>query len=261
MCLIVLARHGHPRYPLVVVANRDEFHGRPAQEAHWWADPSGVLAGRDLQAGGTWMGVDRRGRFAAVTNYREGVRDPAPRSRGELTLDFLRAPVAPRPYLQGIASRASLYGGFSLLAGDVEQMFYFSNRGQQVQAVGDGIHTLSNHVLNTPWPKAELARLKLGHALLAPQLDVVDLLAVLGDRQPFEDHELPTTGVGIELERVLSPPFILSAEYGTRCTSVFLVDVEGRCTYAERSFIPNGKSTGLVLHEFELPVGGSRTGC
>jgi len=258
MCLIVLARHYHPRYPLVVVANRDEFHGRPAAQAHWWSDAEGILAGRDLQAGGTWMGVDRRGRFAAVTNYREGAHAAAPRSRGDLPLDFLRDTVAPYAYLQDVSSRASLYGGFSLLVGSVGELFYFSNRQKLIQTVDPGIHTLSNHVLNTPWPKAELARLKLGHALLAPQLEVEDLLAVLADRQPFEDHELPTTGVGIELERVLSPPFILGDEYGTRCTSVYMVDARGRATYAEQSFLPGGKSTGLVLYEFEVPVIGAR---
>lgn len=251
MCLIVLARNYHPRYPLVVVANRDEFHHRSARQAGWWEEHPGVLGGRDLQAGGMWMGVNSAGRWAAVTNYREGVRETAPRSRGDLPLHYLSAPQSTGEYLKALAPRAMEYGGFSLLAGDVNRLWYFSNRGQAAQEVPEGIHTLSNHILDTPWPKAELARLKLAHALRSSTVMVEDLLAVLADRQPFEDHELPMTGIGIELERVLSPPFIAGEEYGTRCTTVLMVDAQGRCAYGEQSFLPGGDKGAFALFEFQ----------
>src|SRR5690606_12894758 len=198
MCLLVFARHSHPHYPLVVVANRDELHARPARIAGWWPEHPAVLAGRDLQAGGTWMGVNLAGCWGAVTNYRDGVREPALRSRGELVTDFLSAEQEPRAYLDAVARRGGDYGGFSLLVGDLVNLYCYSNRATGIQQVSSGIHTLSNHLLDTPWPKAELARLKLGRALRKSTLALEDLLAVLADAEPFADHELPATGVGIE---------------------------------------------------------------
>ncbi|MGD9660103.1 MAG: NRDE family protein [Porticoccaceae bacterium] len=252
MCLLVFARNRHPDYPLVVVANRDEFHRRPSQQAHWWPQCPSVLAGRDLEAGGTWMGVDTNGRWAAVTNYREGKREPAPRSRGELPADYLTGRSSPEVYASSLAKAASAYAGFNLLVGDLEQVCYFSNRKRSVETIPDGIHTLSNHLLNTPWPKAELARLKLAQALRAPSLEVETLFAVLADSQPFDDHELPVTGVGLELERTLSPPFIVGEEYGTRGTTVLMMDKRGQLVYAEQGFLPGGARGELMLQEFSV---------
>jgi len=252
MCLLVFARNSHPDYPLIVVANRDEFHRRPSQQLHWWPEYPSVLAGRDLDAGGTWMGVDTRGRWAAVTNYREGHKDSAPRSRGELTANYLKGGLPPETYAASLSKVASAYAGFNLLVGDADQLCYFSNRKSGVEKIDDGIHTLSNHVLNTPWPKAELARLKLAHALRTPRLEVEALFTVLADTQPFEDHELPVTGVGLELERTLSPPFIVGEEYGTCCTTVLMLDRAGDLVYAEQSFLPGGHKGELRLQEFTL---------
>ncbi len=252
MCLLVFARHSHPHYPLVVVANRDELHARPARIAGWWPEHPAVLAGHDLQAGGTWMGVNLAGCWGAVTNYRDGVREPALRSRGELVTDFLSAEQEPRAYLDAVARRGGDYGGFSLLVGDVENLYCYSNRATGIQQVSSGIHTLSNHLLDTPWPKAELARLKLGRALRKSTLALEDLLAVLADAEPFADHELPATGVGIELERVLSPPFITGGEYGTRCTTVLMVDRDGNAVYGEQSFAPGGVKGELALYDFPI---------
>ena len=250
MCLIVLARQCHPRYPLVVVANRDEYHAREADQAHWWPD-EGLLAGRDRRAGGTWMGVDKRGRWAAVTNFREGGGEPAPRSRGEIPVAYLGGLDGPREYLEGVRCRAGEYAGFCTLAGDLSGLYFFSNRGAGTEAVPDGIHTLSNHLLDTPWPKAELARLNLGRALRSDRLELEALLAVLAGDQPFADHELPVTGIGMEMERVLSPPFIAGDAYGTRCTTVLTVDSQGRCCFAEQSFGPGGHRGKLALFEFD----------
>lgn len=250
MCLIAMALEHHPRYPLVVVANRDEHHLRPTSHAHWWPGHANILAGKDLQAGGTWMGINAQARWAAITNYREGVSTPAPRTRGELPIHYLAGGGSPREYLDEIIPRVGEYGGFSLLLGKGSQVYYFSNRSSGVKKVAPGIHTLGNHLLDTPWPKAELARLKLSQALRMPELQVEDLLEVLASDIPFEDHELPVTGVGIALERVLSPPFIKGEEYGTRCTSVLLYDRNGTVTFAEQSFLPHGLKHRLVLYEF-----------
>lgn len=253
MCLIVFARQCHPRYPLVVVANRDEHHQRPSQPVHWWSEPPGLLAGRDLEAGGLWLGVTQNGRWAAVTNYREGAANPKAagkvlKSRGELGLNFLAGRDSAENFLANLKAQA--YGGFNLLLGEGDTLHYFSNRGGEAQVVPVGIHSLSNHLLDTPWPKAELAKLKLAHALHAPQLEVEALLHVLAESHPFEDHELPVTGVGIELERVLSPPFIVGDSYGTRCTTVLLVDNDGRVVFAEQSFLPGGIKSGFVMFDF-----------
>lgn len=251
MCLIVLARNRHPRYPLVVVANRDEFHRRRAEQLHWWPGDD-LLAGRDCQAGGTWMATDRRGRWAAVTNYRDGVPEVAPRSRGEIPLGYLRGAESPRDYLAALAVRGGEYGGFCAFAGSADALFFYSNRGEQIEEVPAGTHTLSNHLLNTPWPKSELARVNLNRLLKRERLEVEELFAVLADHQPFEDHQLPSTGVSPEFERVLSPPFIVGEEYGTRCTTVLLVDSNGCCCVAEQSFRPGGIRGKLALFEFDI---------
>lgn len=239
----------------MVVANRDEYYDRASEPLDWWGS-TGVLAGRDLQAGGTWMGAALQGRWAAVTNFREKREAPAPLSRGELVAGFLHYETAPHSYLEQVQARADSYGGFNLLVGTLQatnpQLFCYSNRRGQALPVGDGIHTLSNHLLDTPWPKAELARLKLGRVLRDEELTLEALLAVLADREHFADHELPVTGVGIEMERVLSPPFIVAEGYGTRCTTVLMVDNLGNITFAEQSYLPEGEKGPLALHEFKV---------
>lgn len=257
MCLLVLARHRHPDYPLVVVANRDEYHAREAERAHWWSGRPSMLAGRDCRAGGAWMGVDTRGRWAAVTNYRDGNYEPAPRSRGDLVTGFLKGAMEPREYLESVSERADEYAGFSLLAGDARRLYCYSNRSRNISAVGDGIHTLSNHLLDTPWPKSDRAHLKLELLLHKSSLEIEELMAVLGDSEPFADHQLPVTGVGLEMERVLSPPFIKGGDYGTRCTSVLLISRSGEAVFAEQGFGPHGARGELSLFEFSLESEGS----
>ncbi|MCK9563757.1 MAG: NRDE family protein [Bacteroidales bacterium] len=250
MCLIVFAWRTHPRYPLVLVANRDEFYDRPATPAHWWPDVPGLLAGRDESAGGTWLAAGDRGRWAAVTNYREGRPLPGKRSRGELPVAFVGGAESPAAFAAGLGARGAGYGGFNLLAGDADTLAWTSNRKAGHQLVAPGIHTLSNHLLNTPWPKAELVRLKLQHLLHADDFALEELFAVLADRAPFDDHSLPVTGVGLEKERVLSPPFIVSDGYGTRCTTVLLVDGEGRMLFAEQSFVAGERAGDTIVHRF-----------
>lgn len=249
MCLIVFAWQTHPRYPLVLVANRDEFYGRPTTPAHWWPDVPGLLAGRDESAGGTWLAVGERGRWAAVTNYREGSPVPGMRSRGVLPVDFVSGSESPVAFAAGLGARGAEYGGFNLLAGDADTLTWASNRRVGHQVVAPGIHTLSNHLLNTPWPKAELVRLKLQHLLHADDFALEELLAVLADRTPFDDRSLPVTGVGLETERVLSSPFIVSDDYGTRCTTVLLVDSSGQMLFAEQSFVAGERVGDPVVYK------------
>lgn len=243
MCLIVLAFQSHPRYPLIVVANRDEYYERPAAAADFWADTPGILAGRDLEAGGTWFGVNKHGRWSAVTNFRGGGQK-GELSRGELPTNFLaereRGPV---DYLGRVLAQGARYNGFSLLVGDAEQLAYGNNLGCEVEQLNAGIYTLSNDRLDTPWPKSELARRMLVQAIDASELRSEDLLRVLASRDCFPDGHLPDTGVGIEMERTLSPPFIVAETYGTRCTTVLMIDNTGELTFAEQSFL-HGKPLG-----------------
>jgi uncharacterized protein with NRDE domain len=246
MCLITLAFKNHAHYPLIVVANRDESYNRPTAPAQFWSDHGDLLAGRDLEAGGTWFGVNRGGRWAAVTNFRGG-GSAGDLSRGELPTNYLRnrAPEGEQ-YFAEVLARGSRYNGFNLLVGTIDELKYCNNLNNQSMSLSPGIYTLSNDLLDTPWPKAELARKKLYEAIAASTLDAESLVDVLASRQCFPDGRLPNTGVGIEMERTLSPPFIVSHDYGTRCTTVLLMDNRGRVEFAEQTFL-HGKPIGDIL--------------
>jgi uncharacterized protein with NRDE domain len=248
--LIVLAWKARAGLPLVVAANRDEWRERPTQPAHWWADHPELFAGRDLQAGGTWMGVTRSGRFAAVTNF----RDPADkrstaRSRGGLVSDYLLSTEAPRAWLTRLAPHAGEYNGFNLILGDGNQLWYFGSREGEARAIAPGIHGLSNHLLDEPWPKVERARLAMEEALKeddpAPRL-----FRALADRQGVPDADLPRTGVGIEWERRLAAPLITGADYGTRASTVLTVASGGTVRFEERTREADGEVSGIVRESF-----------
>jgi uncharacterized protein with NRDE domain len=251
MCLILVARDAHPDYALVVAANRDEFYERPTAPAARWEDAPDVLGGRDLQAGGTWLGIDRAGRFAAVTNYRQGRREaPAPRSRGLLVSDFLTTPVATRAYLERVRRDGDLYNGFNLIAGDAGELLYFSNRGGPPRALPPGIYGLSNHLLDTPWPKVTATKGALEVLLARDASELIPgLFDLLADQRQAEDHRLPSTGVSLEWERLLSAAFIVSDGYGTRSSTVVLVGRDGRILFEERTFSAGGRPGGTVSHE------------
>ncbi|MGD8379024.1 MAG: NRDE family protein [Gammaproteobacteria bacterium] len=242
MCLLVFAWKVHPEYPLVFAGNRDEFHQRPTRAADYWPDHPGVLAGRDEEAGGTWLGVRKGGHFAVVTNFREaGANTPAGApSRGELPLVWLEGTLSP----DRIAARADQYAGFNLIVGNPEQMWYVSNRDTTPVRIPPGYHGLSNHLLDTPWPKVIRSRERL-QASLDPSAepDVEALFELLGDTTPASDHELPDTGLPRELERKVSAPFVLDPRYGTRCSTVVLMDRQGELFFEERGFAPDGAQT------------------
>jgi uncharacterized protein with NRDE domain len=254
MCLILLAWHAHPGYPLVFAGNRDEAYERPSAPAGFWEDEGELYGGRDLDQGGTWLGLRRNGRFAAVTNYRDGpARKPAPRSRGHLTLGFLRGGDDPESYLAKIAPDAALYGGFTLLAGDGERLFSFSNRGGGIDALSAGVHGLSNHLINTPWPKIVQGKRRLSALLGAGEEQLVQgLFAALAERTVAGDAELPDTGVGATRERELSPAFIAGERYGTRASTVVLVDRAGGVRFFERRFGALGTPLGETDCRFGL---------
>jgi uncharacterized protein with NRDE domain len=254
MCLIVFALACHPRYRLVLAANRDEYYDRPAEPLDWWHDASGVLAGRDRLAGGTWLGVTAGGRLAAVTNYRDPRRHVhGLPSRGNLVAEFLRGEVAAADYSALLVREGVRYNGFNLLYGDGGGLHYFSNRGDTWGPVPPGVHGLSNHLLDTPWPKVQAAKARLAELLERDRLEPEELVAILGDRTPFPDEGLPDTGVGLERERLLSSLFIAGEEYGTRSTTVLLVERAGRTILLERRHDRDGRGVSS-LHLLDVPV-------
>jgi uncharacterized protein with NRDE domain len=252
MCLILFAHRAHPRYRLVVAANRDEWFGRPTAPAAFWSDVPAVLAGRDLAANGTWLGVTRAGRFAALTNFRDPARNrPDAPSRGALVRAFLASEVDPGAYLCALQGEADRYNGFSLLVGDRAALHYFSNRDGAVRALPPGIYGLANELLDAPWPKVRTGKARLA-ACLDGEVDADALLEMLDDTQAAPDGELPRTGVTLEWERQLSPLRIRAADYGTRSSTVLLVAHDGEVAFLERSFDASGAASGVVRERFRL---------
>jgi uncharacterized protein with NRDE domain len=251
MCLVLIAMDQHPDYSLIVAANRDEFYDRPTAPAEFWADAPTVLAGRDLRAGGTWLGIDRKGRIALVTNYRQGQReDPAPHSRGRLVSDFLTGDAGAGDHIARVRSEAHLYNGFNLIAGDAGGLFYFSNREGRVRRLTPGVYGLSNHLLDTPWPKVAATKTAFGALLNGGATELTgDLFALLSDRNRPADGLLPSTGVGPEWERLLSSAFIASDGYGTRSSTVVLFGRDGSILFVERSFGAGGAAGGELRFE------------
>jgi len=259
MCLAIVALDAHPRYRVVIAANRDEFHARHAAPAHWWT--SGMLAGQDLVGGGAWFGVSRGGRWALITNFREGIpRDPNAPSRGELVTRALSDCSPPLPCAAAIACDGARYHGFNLLLGEIRNALpddrstaaYASNRASGAISLSAGIHGLSNHLLDTPWPKLVRSKARLADALASRALDREAAFALLADREPAADATLPATGVSRQRERMLSSPFIVSPEYGTRCSTVFTLARDGSADFVERSFDAAGNLTGESAHAFTV---------
>jgi uncharacterized protein with NRDE domain len=255
MCLILFAFRAHPDFPLVVAANRDESYRRPTLKAAFWQDHPDIFGGRDLDMGGTWMSLTRGGRFAAITNFRDGApKGVWPRSRGNLAKDYLLGASEAPAYLDAVAASAGEYAGFSMLAGDLMRLCYFSNYGKGVVKVTPGVHGLSNHLLDTPWPKVVEGRDALGDWLKRPSHERSDeLFDMLADRHVAPENQLPDTGVGIAREKQLGPKFIaIDDRYGTRASTVIMVDALNNVTYTERSFGARGVFLGEVREQFSL---------
>lgn len=241
MCLLLLGYDVHPDVQWIVAANRDEFHDRPTAPLSFWEDFPGILAGRDLREGGTWMGISLKGRFAAVTNYRDpaSLKSDAP-SRGMLVRDFLLSDRCAKAYLEALIPDMDRYNGFNLIAGDPQGMFYLGNRCGDVQTIPPGWHALSNRCLDAPfWPKTRRG-LERMQAIVHPHrpIDIPAIFDVLLDTTQAPDNLLPDTGVGIEWERILSPIFIQSPGYGTRSSSILLLNRKGGLFFQEKTFPP-----------------------
>lgn len=236
MCLINLSFHQHPRYKLVIAANRDEFYKRPTKGAHYWNDEPEILAGRDLAQMGTWLGVSKMGRIAALTNFRDpSMPEVGKLSRGALVRDFLKADTTPESFFHSL--NADDYTGFNLIAGSADNLFYYNNIDQKLSPIGAGVHGLSNHFLNTPWPKVIKGKNYLDRYLSEhEELDLAQLFELLADAEQADETELPSTGVGMEFEKMLSPMFIKTADYGTRSSTIIAVDIENNLTFAERVY-------------------------
>ncbi len=255
MCLIILALHAHPLYPLVVAANRDEALDRPTAPVAFWPDEDGLLAGRDLRSGGTWMGVTRRGRFSALTNVRDPrAHDPAAPSRGGLVVRFLAGEDEPLAYARAVAAGRLRTNGFNLLAGADGRLSWVSNTGGGPAEVTPGIHVVSNAALDTPWPKSLRTAAGLRRVLEARRaIDPEALFEILADRRTAADAELPSTGVPLEVERLLSAPFIVAPGYGTRASSLLFAARDGRAELLERRFDTSFRESGTSRFELEFP--------
>lgn len=251
MCLIVFAWQAHPDYRLILAGNRDELYRRPAQAMNWWADAPGVLGGRDLQAGGTWLAVNRNGRLAAVTNYREtpGGRQ-RPRSRGELVSGFVQGQQTPGAWCNRIPGDE--YAGFCLLAADNDSLYYTSNRGNGATRLDTGIYGLSNASLDTPWPKLVRCRDGLSRLIDKNRVNPGALFELLADTTPAPADQVDNEHLPYDVARAVSAPFIRTRDYGTRCTTVLLVGHDGRALVTERRFDSDGEPAGESEFRFVI---------
>jgi uncharacterized protein with NRDE domain len=252
LCLIIIAWRARADLPLAVAANRDEWRERPAESARWWPDHPELLAGRDLQAGGTWMGVTRDGRLAAVTNFRDPAdRRSTARSRGTLVTEFLLGADSPARFLSNLAARSGDYNGFNLILGDMASLFYFGSREGVARAIEPGVHGLSNHLLDEPWPKVVRGRRRMQEALTRHD-PAEPLFGLLSDLERVQDDALPHTGVGIEWERRLSSALITGPDYGTRASTVMTIASSGEVSLEERTRDAEGRVAGIAAERFTL---------
>jgi uncharacterized protein with NRDE domain len=237
MCLILFAYHVHPVYKLIVAANRDEFYQRPTALAHYWEDNPDILAGRDLEKMGTWMGVTKNGRFSALTNYRDPKEaTDGKRSRGELVVDALQYKGNVSEYMQNLVNKNDLYPGYNLLTGNANELYYYSNIGQELKKLKPGVYGVSNHLLNTEWPKVQKGVGGMTKIIDEKQVNMEEqLFTLLQNADQSPDKLLPKTGVSLELERLLSPMFIKSEKYGTRSSTILLMS-DKEIRYTERVF-------------------------
>lgn len=237
MCLILFSKNAHRNYKLIIAANRDEFYNRKTEKAVFWEEYNYVLAGKDLEGGGTWMGVSKSGRIAMLTNFRDivNIKQQAP-SRGHLVSDFLINNSSGESYISEVASKGPKYNGYNLIVGDANEMYYQSNYGNSYEKIFDGVHGLSNHLLNTPWFKVERGIKKLRDHIQIDRIVPEHLFSVLFDDIKAPKENLPDTGLPIEKEFQISSMFIKSPDYGTRCSTVVLIDNEDNLTFVERTY-------------------------
>jgi len=257
MCLIHFNLQGHPNYKLIVAANRDEQYSRPTEKAHFWPDSPEILAGRDSLQHGTWLGVTKSGRFAALTNIRKydlAMEEPAEKSRGAIVRGYLESTEGPVDFIESIRKEKEAYAGFNIILGDAEHLYHYNNVEDILAKVEPGTHSLSNATLNTPWPKVTNGKRMLDHYIHSTdKINPDQLFQILENKEEAEDSTLPETGIGIKLERKLSASFIRTPEYGTRSASVLLIDKDNQLVFKERTY-----QHGILEEEkefnFSLPI-------
>lgn len=241
MCVIFVSYRQVPEYPLILLANRDEFYDRPTAKADYWEDFPSVFGGRDKVGGGTWLGVTKSGKFAAVTNYRDPNQKKGSISRGKLVADFLSEDVSANEYLKTVRKNSTKYTGFNLLLGEISvdknELFYFSNQENEISRLKEGLYGLSNHLLDTPWRKVKQGKKKLAELVANNHIKKEKLFDILNDKKLAQDDELPETGIGHEREKLLSSIFIETPIYGTRCSTVLTFDEKHKYEFEERVFI------------------------
>ena len=248
MCLIAFAWRAHPEFPFIVAANRDEFHDRPTEEAGWWPDKPDLLAGRDLQAGGSWLAVSKSCRFAAVTNYREQYFARVEhKSRGELVTRFMSSNQGPAQFSRD--TDGDDYGGFNLLTADRSSITYLSNRGEMQTDLGPGIYGLSNASLDTPWSKLLRSKKRLTELIDADDVSETTLMAILEDRETAIE-DVDSEHLAIDLAQAVTAPFIVSETYGTRSSTVMLCHASGSTEFIEQRYDASGNVTGRSRFSF-----------
>lgn len=247
MCLILFSYLQNKEYKLILAANRDEFYERPTAPAAAWHGDNGIIGGKDLRAGGTWMGLHGSGRYGMVTNYRDPAQEqPRSSSRGHLVTNYLKNTETPSRYLSQLDSEKGDYNGYNILLGDADTLWYYSNRSGEAVQVEPGLYGLSNHLLDTPWPKVVRGKALLNSVINGAAPDIEGIFQLLLDNRIAPDDELPQTGVPLEWERTLSSMFIRSDGYGTRCSSILLIRTDGRMEFYERTYPPNGEEPSTV---------------
>lgn len=254
MCLLLIANQIHPDHKLIIAANRDEFYNRPTAKADFWKEDSQLLAGRDLEAGGAWLGITKSGRLSAITNYRDfhnPLNENAP-SRGGLTTGFLLGKISPKKYSENLLRNGAAFNGFNLIYGIDTDLYYFSNQTNVVIKLPKGLFGLSNALLDTAWPKVTESKKFISELISANKISTQGLFEILADTNTADDELLPDTGIGLERERVLSSNFIISPQYGTRCSTVILIDNNDKAIFTERTFEQGSEEFSEVNFEFNL---------
>ena len=241
MCLIVFA-YQTENYPFLLAGNRDEFYSRPTRKAQYWDHYPDLLAGKDLKAGGTWMGVTKNGKFAALTNYRDikFIKENAP-SRGHIVKDFLISDAAPEDYLSSLNQDAEKYNGFNLIAGTIEELFYLNNQQNEVKKLEPGFYSISNAFLNTDWPKTKSALHQFKETVQPGNFNENNLFDILVDSKTFPQELLPSTGLSEDMEKAVSSIFIQTPDYGTRCSTIVHAKKNGKLSFSERTYKPGSK--------------------
>lgn len=254
MCLIFLALNQHPDYKLIIAGNRDEFYHRKTSAAAFWPEHPTLLAGRDLEAMGTWLGMTKQGRISMLTNYRDPANiNPAAPSRGKLVSDFLTSDVTPESYLLEVSKKGAQYNGFNLIAGNESELWYYSNYGAAIEKMSTGFHGLSNHLLDTPWPKVQRGKAAFSEIVLNSSASPDNLLDFLYNQERAADELLPNTGVPLDWERALSSMFIKTSGYGSRSSTVILINQKNEVSFTERVY--NTETFGYATQTFSFTIG------